>query len=479
MSIIPASTIPVSVNYTGRDYYALRSQLIARIQDRLPNWSASDPADFGVALVEAFSYMGDIISYYIDRNANENSIYTATQRRSIINIANTYGYIPAGYRQADVDLTFSNSSNASLTVPSGSIISGQVVTADTVQKVYFTTYGEAIVGAESSYTVGASEGRNVTQVALGANATYGELIGTSNETPNQSFKLTQSPVVDGSVDIYVQDGDSYSKWVQVQHVLDYGPLDLVYTLSYDENNKLSVVFGDGVSGAIPVLYSSIRAMYMVGGGTVGNVSTGTLDTLVYFPNLSESETNAIQASITVTNNAGAIGGSDPESNDQIRRSAPATLRAANRAVTLKDFNDLALTVSGIGKANATAEVWTSVTLYIAPSRNDNDPDAQPGLDESLAPTGEYNTLKSNLLSFLTEKVLLGTTVTIQPPTYVDAYIAIQYIKLDQYTTAEIETNIKKSLLSAFGYNGTKFQDTIYPQDIEFVLNQLNGTKTVK
>ena len=89
MSTAQVSNIPISVDYTGRDYYSIREQLIARIQERIPEWTASDPADFGVALVEAFAYMGDLISYYIDRTANEFSLATATQRNSLLNIAQT------------------------------------------------------------------------------------------------------------------------------------------------------------------------------------------------------------------------------------------------------------------------------------------------------------------------------------------------------------------------------------------------------
>ena len=36
MSIVPPSDIPVSLDYTGRDYYSIREQLIARVQDRIP-----------------------------------------------------------------------------------------------------------------------------------------------------------------------------------------------------------------------------------------------------------------------------------------------------------------------------------------------------------------------------------------------------------------------------------------------------------
>ena len=51
--VTPVSNIPISVDYTSKDYYVLRDELIARVQDRIPEWTASDPSDFGVALVEA------------------------------------------------------------------------------------------------------------------------------------------------------------------------------------------------------------------------------------------------------------------------------------------------------------------------------------------------------------------------------------------------------------------------------------------
>lgn len=483
MSIAPVSSIPVAVDYTGRDYYSLREALIARIQERVPDWTAADPADFGVALVEAFAYLGDVVSYYIDRTANEAFLQTAVQRSSLLNIAQTFGYIPAGYRQASLTLTFSNSSDGSITIPIGSVISGDIVIGDTVVPVYFTTTEAAVIAAINGESPGtdsvtATEGRSVLLVAEDVN-TYGELIGTSSGTPDMSFELGETPVVDGSIEIYIQDGDVYSKWTQVQHLIDYGPTDLVYAVFTDDNNVVSINFGDGVSGVIPTSYSEIRAKYTIGGGAIGNVSTDTITNITYVTGLSEAQVTALQGDITVTNSTVGVGGADPESNDQIRLSAPAALRSGNRAVTLKDFADIALSVSGVGKANATAAVWTSVTLYIAPSRTAIDTDTAPGLDDNGDPTAEFTTIKTLVETALADKVLIGTTVTVTEPTYVDVILNFQYVKLPQYTTTEVETNLKNSLLTGFGYNGVKFQDTIYPQDIEFVLQQAPGVKTVK
>jgi hypothetical protein len=472
MSLIPTSNIPVSVNYTGRDYYVLRDQLVLRIKDRLPNWVGTDPSDFGVALVEALAYMGDLLSYYIDRNANETALLTATQRTSLLNIAQNYGYVPAGSRQSYLDITFSNSSNADVTLPMGTIVYGQVATSDVVQDVYFTTMADVIVPTLGSETVGSTEGRPVTQISVSADPTYGELIGTSGGDPGMTFILENNPIVDGSIDVYVQDGDVYSKWTQVQHLVDYGPLDLVYTTSVDQNQNVYINFGDGVSGAIPVIYSAIRATYIVGGGTSGNVQVGTVQGIVYVPGLSESQVTALQATIIPSNNAVAYGGADPESNDQIRFGAASTLRSSNRAVTLKDYADLARTVSGVGKARSVASTWTSVTVYIAPTRNDGDTDLQPGLDASNSPTLEYTTLAANVSDFFTDKIMIGTTVTVQPPSYTDVIATIAYTKQPQYTVAETEKAIKLKLITTFSYNNIDFAETITPQTIEYSINQL-------
>lgn len=478
MTITPASNIPISVDYTSKDYYSIREELIERIQDRVPDWKANDPADFGVALVEAFSYVSDILSYYIDRNANEAFISTATQRDSVLNIARNYGYTPAGYRQALVELTFTNTSGTEVTLPEGTVVSGEVVIEDTVNTIYFTTLADAVVAEQTGSTPGeatvtASHGRSVVLVSDDA-TTDGELIGTSDGLPGMLFELGETPVVEDSVEVYVQDGELFVKWTEVQHLTDYGPNDQVYVTTLDEDDIVTISFGDGVSGAIPTLYSEIRAKYIVGGGAGGNVDVDTLITLSYVPGLSEVQLTALQADITVNNTETAFAGSDPESTNQIRTAAPLTLRSNNRAVTLQDFATLALSVTGIGKANATAAVWSSVTVYIAPTRTATDTDNAPGLDDLGNPTVEYDRLKEELETFYDGKTLIGTTVTVSPPVYVDVNVTIQYTKLTQYTTTEIETAIKQKMVTAFGYTNMFFEDTINPGDIAFQLLQIPG-----
>jgi predicted phage baseplate assembly protein len=292
--------------------------------------------------------------------------------------------------------------------------------------------------------------------------------------------LGENPAVEGSLEVYVQGGASYSKWRQIQNLVDANPFDQVFTVTSDGENNLYVNFGDGVSGAIPVNFAEIRVLYVVGGGVLGNVTTGVLTNIDYVPGLSTNDLIALQALITVTNDEVGFGGSEPESLAEIRYAAPLTLRANNRAITLQDFNSLALGVTNCGKANATSDIWTSVTLYVAPSRNEGDPDLQPGLDDNGDPTIEYDTLAADVETALTPSLLIGTSLTVQPPVYVDIVLTVQYAKQPQYTTAEVEASIKSVLTTFYGYYYNTFGQTIYVQDIETTLNNdVTGIKIAK
>ena len=478
MSITPANNVPISVDYTSRDYYSLREDLIARIQSRItldngvPSWTASDPTDFGVALVEAFAYMGDLLSYYIDRASNESHIATSVNRKNVLNHAKFYGYIPSGWRSADASLYVHNSSGASFTLKAGSVVTGQSQYKDSVITVYFTTLADLTVANSAGNTVSVTEGIPVT--VLEGTDQYGVQLGVSNGLASMEFTLPNSPVVDNSLYVYVQTGGLTLKWSQVTHLIDYGPSDLVYALDLDENDNSVVRFGDGVSGAIPPNSAVIKATYTVGGGEKGNVAAGVLKTVYYTPD------DAVTTGISVANLAEAAGGEDPESTEEIRALAPMSLRALNRAVTLKDYEDLATFVSGVGKAKATGTSWTNVTMYIAPSRSASSTDVSPGITYSTGlPNSEFTEIQTRVKSYLANKTLLGASLTVSPPTYVDLKLNVEYILRDQYSQTDVTAAIIDTLSREFNYFRMPFNDTLYPQDIEYVLQKATGVKLAR
>jgi len=562
----PVSKTPVVVDYTNRDFYSLRQELISRVKDRVNNngsankWYGNDSSDFGVALVESFAYMGDIIGYYIDRMANESTIITATQRESILNLARSYGYNPSGYKAATTTIQFSNSTSAINlpTIPAGAQVSGSITDGDTVRKVIFTTTDAVVMSATASVTnisgsgtvitytaantftqgqkvtvTGASvAGYNVTgatiasansstftvagsttgaytgtvtasatvpaqtvaafhgedialrsaNLASGAGDVAGEALGASDGSANQLFRLKENQVVQDRITVYVQSGNTYGVWKEVLHLTDYGTTDSVYKVVTDANNNVYIQFGDGVSGAIPTTNATIKVRYYVGGGLYGNVPLDTLTSVSFagIGGLTTADSNALTAAVRVTNTALGSGGAEPDSLDSIRINAPAAFSALNRAVTLDDYVGLALSVSGVGKANAIASVWNSVTLYVAPYRSDLSTDLYPGKDDSNTTIlTELTDLQAKVLKELSPKLQIGTTLTVSPPTYSPVSLAIKYSRREAYSQAEVESGIKSYITAYYSYTQTFFEQVIAPEELEFILRYVPGIYNVR
>jgi hypothetical protein len=486
------STTPSFVDYTSRDYFSLREDLILRIREQLPTWRGEDPADFGVAMVEAFAYMGDVVNYYIDRVANESFLPTATQRQSILNIAANYGYTPAGYRAATIDVQFINDAEVAVTLPIGTELLANVTIGDTVFELIYTIPTVTIVpakvgGAVGQITTSALNYEDISKrpenAAQSVEDIAGELLGVSNGQPDQAFRLEEPQVIGNSSVVYVQVGDLFEPWTVVDNIIDYGPFDSVVGISSDANDFTFVLFGDGVSGKIPPRFSVIKATYNVGGSEVGNIASNLLDEIYRVPGLSDAEVATLSTTMTVTNSSAGVGGQSPEDNASIKENAPKALTSLNRAVSLNDFNSLALQVPGIGKAKSVADYWTSVTTYVAPQRNITSVDQFPGYTANPNEGGvlleEWYDLQADVQQFISDKLLIGTTLTVSPPTYVEASIEISYSKFAQYSEVTLDTNILKAVLDNFGYSNSDFNQIIHPEEVEALIRNLTGVRNAK
>jgi hypothetical protein len=93
------------IDYLSRDFSSFRKALVDLIPAKLPEWTDRSEADFGVVLIELFAYMGDILSYYQDRLANESFLNTARERRSVIDHLRLIGYEPQSAAPASAALS--------------------------------------------------------------------------------------------------------------------------------------------------------------------------------------------------------------------------------------------------------------------------------------------------------------------------------------------------------------------------------------
>jgi hypothetical protein len=368
-------------------------------------------------------------------------------------------------------------------VPAGSQISTQVTSGDGVKTVVFSTLNDVSVPFGGVSVAMVKQGEQVSTRAENQKNTSilgydidGEVIGTasSNNTANQSFPLKESIVDSSSIRVFVDRGVAFEEWTKVSHIMDYGPSDTVFEISVSSTNQISVVFGDGISGEIPPPEATIKAQYIAGGGLIGNVEGETLTTWGKITATDESETDI--RNISVTNQLAATGGGDPESNDSIRYNAPRALRTLNRAVTLRDFEDLSLSVERVAKAHAVATNRGSVTVFIAPF--DDGTSDRPGyFGTELNTTWDY--IKSGVEDFLSDKRQIGTNVTVSPPVYTYLETNISFTPLPQYSSSVVQTNIKKMIVTEFGYENMQFNDVITPEELEFKLRQVEGVQNAK
>lgn len=323
----------ISVDLETRDFEGFRSDVLdsgGLADTYAPDWTDRSELDLGVALVESFAFMADNLAYYQDRWANEALFPSAVQRRSIIEHCKLIGYELSPAVSARVELTFVTSGAG--TVPAGTQV--LVDTSDGSDPATFELAADFVsAGAGTTTGVVAYEGTSLTEV-----------IGSSDGSPDQSFDLSSSPLAlnpDGSssLEVTVTVGAVDEVWTEVDNFLESGSSDKHFRTQIDENDTVTVIFGDGVNGAIPPSgVNNISATYRVGGGISGNqIAPNKLTRLV----------GSFAFVTSVTNPAAPTGGIDRESIAQAKINAPLSLKALNRAVTHEDYKALALEVPGV------------------------------------------------------------------------------------------------------------------------------------
>ena len=136
------------------------------------------------------------------------------------------------------------------------------------------------------------------------------------------------------------------RWTAVDTLAASGPLDRHYAVEFDDRDIAWVVFGDGSHGAAPPSgRNNIVARYRSGHGAGANVAAGAIARMPQPAPFLEASANVLPAS----------GGAERETAADARRQASHRVRTLERAVSLADYADLALTFSGIAKARADAE----------------------------------------------------------------------------------------------------------------------------
>jgi hypothetical protein len=264
-----------------------------------------------------------------------------------------------------------------------------------------------------------------------------------------------------------------STWTPQQDLLESVQTDRAFVVEVESDGTAMLRFGtaadpdsplDG-NGMVPDSGTAFTASYRIGNGSAGNVGANSL---VY---LARSDAR-IQS---CTNPMPATGGTDPETNDQIRRRAPQSFLTQERSVTMADYEAIAEANPQVDQAVASLRwtgSWYSVFIAVEPKGAGN-----------LTPTLQ-TTLQQNLERYR----LVGQDLKLESPQYVSLQITLNVCVDPSYFQSDVEQALLQVLGNQILPNGQKgffypdnftFGQSVYLSPVYAVARSLAGVTLVK
>lgn len=227
-----------------------------------------------------------------------------------------------------------------------------------------------------------------------------------------------------------------------------------YIVRIDDDSKTHITFGDGINGArLPTGAENIIATYRNGIGPEGEVSAGSLTLLQSRPPGVRSVTNPLAAS----------GAESPEQLSDARRNAPVTVQTLDRIVSLQDFENLARSFAGIGKAQAQA-------LHVGQSRLVHITVAAASGSEVDPKSKTYEDLCNSIDSFRDPIESVQVDGFQLRKFSIDALLIID----KRYISDDVRSQVESSLLDAFSFDNRNFGQPVSAAEVFSVMQSVEG-----
>ena len=82
-----------AIDYTSRDFDSIKTSLVNYAKRYYADsFKDFNEASFGALVLDSVSYIGDILSFYLDYQVNETFLDTATEYDNVVKIARQLGY---------------------------------------------------------------------------------------------------------------------------------------------------------------------------------------------------------------------------------------------------------------------------------------------------------------------------------------------------------------------------------------------------
>ncbi len=462
------------IDYIVKDYDSATDAMISFATtnygsgtDRNRLWTNFNKSSFSRTWLELVAYVADILYFYLDQQATQSYLQTATIRSAVKDIAAQFGFTPATASSASGNVTFTL--NAAGVIPRGfKLVS--------TSGVPFYLTNQIIAGSAGEYTGTVLQGEIKTEsfVSQGLQNEEFNLIGPVVLVDSDNTNPADiSPIVEVTGNDYTlvssflrfNGTDSDAIEDSLGNVIGGG--GRVFILSERPTGTPYIKFGDGIFGRKLVPGEVVSTTYRTGGGSQGNIEPNSIVGVDSLPFIS-----------SLTNTSKFSGGADEQTIEQLRELIPASLRTLERAVAESDYSDLIV-------ANFN-EVFTASTEV-----NTQD----PGIDLNIyvVPQGsgitkitDNSLLLTRINNFVDRRKMVTIQFQVLDAFGVEALIGLEVFINDTASKSSVSSAIQTALTNFFDLNtggsdgsGVGFAEQLLLKDIYDLISTIDGVSRVE
>ena len=459
---IPVNKRPSLINFAATDFLTLRNSLIDYSKAVYPSdYKYFVESDLGMMFIDLIAYMGSVMSMKADMLANENFLATANQRSSVKKLLQLIGISMKGPLSSAADAKVTTELSGSMVIAAADRVIETVSPQDGAA-LTFTLYKVVnglvdITNTDGNIVCAASEALGADKkvfenLVLQEGALVKDAGSFAATEAVKTIKLTQGPIVEGSVQVYVT-ADSASMegaYTEVPNIyFASGSSDKIFEMVYDDDYNGTIIFGDGSVGISPEDTASYTVFYRIGGGSRGNLAKNSINTSI------SAEVNGSPGqTVSITNVSKSTGGSNAETVDHAKKYAPLEFRRQDRVVTLEDYtvfaNTFISTFGTVGKANAAVrQAYSSanvIDIYVLEKASDY---------QLQRATSNF---KTQLLNAISKKKMATDDVVIVDGLIrtLDLVTTIRIDQADEQNQVQIQAKVRDKILTYMNVDNRTF-----------------------
>jgi hypothetical protein len=437
---MPAPLLPTeALDFTGLTRLALEDRLQTLFRQVNPNWddfSSNHPENL---LLHGEALIGSLVSGVCNERVRQLSWATVTDRLAAIRAGRPVGFTLNARTAGTVDGAFSlpNSAVAAkkVLIPAGTRLSANGIVHTTLNDM------DIEIGNNASSTMSVQNTESKTDSFQ------------SPEEANVVLKLSQTPVVEGSLVVVADNGtfvrtnpDTNRDW---NSFTEMTPDTYGYKTLMDHKGVVYVLFGNSVNGAVPT--GAIDVTYDIGGGEENSVEIGArwrlLDTLY--------DTDGDAVTVNFNNTTATQDGVDEMTVDEARILGPQAVHTVRSAVNEDNFEYAAVKeLTAVARAAfMTSEHDSSIAedqarMYIVAYGNAW---SDSGYFPPAAPTAATRADVEALFTLATGKYprLMGITIGYYDALFTTIDIKAKIYKDANYTAVQVKASILEEVRKFF------------------------------